>query len=152
MVQTYSDGKYIYSVDMMFAYIEMYKPKYIERHFDDLLDALDYKGWGEPDKNVDFSPKDVLENPKKYKKDYERIQNADLSYPIIIADGKKPHIIDGVHRLTKAYIKKKTTIKAYVFDKKILSKFIIAQYGEWDKIDALNTYDFIITFVKRFCD
>ena len=32
MVQTYSDNNKIYSVDMMFAYINIYKPKIMKKY------------------------------------------------------------------------------------------------------------------------
>ena len=41
---------------------------------------MDAKGWG--DGNI--SVNDVLNNPKKYKDDYNRINKANLKYPIIM--------------------------------------------------------------------
>lgn len=56
MVRTYSNGRKIYSVDMMFEYINIYKPKskyiYITPT---LLKNLEYKGWGDPKKNLLFT-------------------------------------------------------------------------------------------------
>jgi hypothetical protein len=42
MVQTFSDDKKIYSVDMMFAYIHIYKPKYNKINVEQFLKTLDY--------------------------------------------------------------------------------------------------------------
>jgi hypothetical protein len=41
---------------------------------------------------------DKNNNPEKYYEEYNRINKANLNYPIII---DKNNIIDGVHRLTK---------------------------------------------------
>jgi glutaredoxin len=147
MVQTTSIGKKIYSVDMMFAYINIFTPKYVEVKVNDYIFDLDYKGWGNPEKNISYSPKDVLENPKKYSEDYLRIKNAELNYPIIIING---NIVDGIHRLTKAYLLNKKNIKAYTFDGKILNKFLINKNGDWNKVNKLNIYDYIELFYKRF--
>lgn len=148
MVQTYSDNKFIYSVDMMFAYIYFNKPKYQLIPVNDLLKTLEYDGWGDPIKNIKYSALDVINNPKKYKDDFNRIKKADLSYPIILSYDN--NIVDGVHRLTKSYLEKKDNIKAYKFDKNTMKKFIIGKYGEWNKVDNMNTYNFIILYEKRF--
>jgi hypothetical protein len=57
------------------------------------------------------SPNEVLENPENenYKKHRERIDNADLSYPIMLRlkrNSEPPDVIDGVHRIAK-YFKNK---------------------------------------------
>ena len=44
--QTFSDDKKIYSVDMMFAYINIFKTTYTNIKTNQLLHNLDYKGWG----------------------------------------------------------------------------------------------------------
>lgn len=149
MVQTYSDNNYIYSVDMMFAYLHFNKVKSIKYKIDEnILKNLDYSGWGDPIKNIKYSPKQVLNNPSKFPEDYDRIQNADLKYPIIITgDG---NIIDGVHRLTKSVLLEKKYINAYVFDNKLMKEFIIAKHNDWNKVDNLKTYQFIILYVERF--
>ena len=51
----------------------------------------------------------TTENKDKYKKDYELIKDAKLNYPIIIY---KSRIVDGVHRLAKAHMKKVKKLKA----------------------------------------
>jgi hypothetical protein len=47
MPQIFSDNKKIYSVDMMFAYINIFKPTYTKIKIDQLLHNLEYKGWGD---------------------------------------------------------------------------------------------------------
>ena len=150
-MQTFSNEKYIYSVDMMFAYINLFK-KNLEVEsipVDEIKNALEFKGWGDPRKKL-YSPKDVLKNPKKYPDEVKRIENADLKYPIIMFENPG-FIVDGVHRLTKAVLENKKTIRAYVFGKDIMKKFKIAKAGEWDKIDNIHTNEIIETFYKHFC-
>lgn len=149
MVHTYSDSKNIYSVDLMLAYITIFKPTdlIVQINISDYLSTLEYKGWGNPKKKTLYSPLDVINNPKKYSDEYDRINKAKLNYPIII---DKNNIIDGVHRLTKAYLLGKKNIKAYFFDKQLLKKFLINNMGDYDKIDNLTISDFIILFNRRF--
>ena len=148
MPKTYSDDKYIYSVDMMFTYLYLNKMKSEKYPINKLLDNLSHPGWGDPITNVSYSPYNVLENPIKYKEDYDRIQNADLSYPIIIND--TGNIIDGVHRLTKAVLSNKKYINCYIFNKKLMKKFIIAKANKWDYVDKLKVYQFMVLYIERF--
>lgn len=151
MVQTYSDDKYIYSVDLMFVYIHYHKPKYIKIKVADLLDNLNHNGWND-DPNNDpkyaFSANDVMNNPDEHEADFLRIMNADLSYPIIIT--RNNNIVDGIHRLSKAYLEKKKYIKAYTFDSKLMKKFIITKKGNWDLVNDLRSYNLIMLYIERF--
>jgi len=149
MVRTFSSNRKIYSVDMMFAYINIYKPKSTSVDIDDLLHNLEYKGWGDPIKSILYSPLDVLKNPnkKQYKKEIQRIENADLKYPIIIYNN---NIVDGVHRLTKANLQGKKKIKAYIFNSDLMKKFLINNNRDWEKVDNMEAYELIQLFHKRF--
>lgn len=69
--------------------------------------------------NVNFSPKTVIENPTKYRRHYERIQKADLSYPIIVSEDTH-ELFDGAHRLSKAVLNKIPTINGYIIPNYIL--------------------------------
>jgi hypothetical protein len=91
MPHTTSKGKNVYSVDLMFAYINIFKPKAIKINLNDIKYDMNAKGWGNGDISVNY----VLKNPKKYKDDYDRINNANLKYPIIM--DTKGNIFDGVH-------------------------------------------------------
>lgn len=149
MVQTYSDNKYIYSVDMMFVYIFRSKLKPIKMKTKNLLYQLQYDGWGDPEKNIKYSAIEVIDNPQKHEDDFERILKADLRYPIIIShDG---NIVDGIHRLSKAYLEKIKFLKAYSFNENLMKKFIIAKKDQWDKVDKMEIYDLINIYVDRFC-
>ena len=59
-----------------------------------------------------LTPKEIIENPEKYKEEYERTMNADLSYPIDIMENKgRWLILDGLHRLMKAFIQNQKTVQ-----------------------------------------
>lgn len=147
MPQTFSDDKKIYSVDMMFAYINIFKPKYTKIKIDQLLHTLEYKGWGDPKINLFYSPKQVLDNPKKYKDEIKRINEANLKYLIIVYNN---NIVDGVHRLTKSCLLNKKTIKAYIFDDKTIKNFIIDKNKDWNKVDQIQIHNYIELFIKKF--
>ena len=147
MPQTFSDDKKIYSVDMMFAYINIFKPTYTNIKTNQLLHNLDYKGWGDPKINLFYSAKQVLENPKKYKDEIKRINEANLKYPIIVYNN---NIVDGVHRLTKSCLLNKKTIKAYIFDDKLIKNFIIDKNKDWNKVDKIQIYNYIELFITKF--
>lgn len=61
------------------------------------------------------------------------------------------NVVDGVHRLTKAYLTNQKKIKAYIFTKKEMNKFLINKTIDWNKVDELQTFDFIKLFYERFC-
>lgn len=82
---------------------------------------------------------------KKYKADYDRIVNADMSYPVIMA---KNMLIDGAHRVAKSFLNKDGYIKAYVLDAATFRKFRIAKVKE---ADTIITSDLIQRFMKNFC-
>ena len=84
----------------MFLYVKTISSKKLE--IKNLLSQLKIKDWS------NFSPIQIVENKNISPNDYKRIINADLRYPIII--NEKHKIIDGMHRLAKAYLKNKKKI------------------------------------------
>ena len=107
--KTYNHNKNIYSVDMMLSYINLYGHPIVKMPIEKFIPQLNENVWGE------WSPMDVIKkiDSKKYKKDAELIKRANLEYPIIVS-GK--HIVDGYHRLSKAYIEKKTVNVIFNFE------------------------------------
>ena len=114
---TYTDDKFIYSVDLMFLYIKTIISNEIK--IKKLLPQLKINDWG------NLSPYEVILDKNKSIEHYNRIIKSDLRYPIII--NKKYQIIDGMHRLAKAYLNNKTNIKAYIINDKIMKKCIIGK-------------------------
>ena len=89
-----SDGKKYAATDML-KYIKENKVKTETLHIDSMAFPIRFS-WLNA---IDFAEHMI------------RVQNADLQYPIIIhRDG---HIVDWYHRLIKAIIEEKKTIKAY---------------------------------------
>ena len=142
MPHTTSKGKHVYSVDLMFAYINIFKPEIHKINLDSVNYDVNAKCWG--DGNI--SVYDVLQNPKKYKDDYDRINNANLKYPIIM--DFKGNIFDGVHRYIKAKKLNKKTIKVYLFNNELLKNFIIDKNSNYNKKLEINEY--IELFYKKF--
>jgi hypothetical protein len=114
---------------------------------DDLLHNLEFKCWGDPAKGIEYSPYNVLNSPNKYQWEIDRINNSNLKYPIIIY---KNNIVDGVHRLTKAELLNKKSIKVLVFDDDMMKYFLIGKRKDWSKVDAMQLWDLIALFYKRF--
>jgi len=142
MPNTTSIDKNVFSVDLMFAYINIFKPDKIKIKLNNINYDMDNKGWG--DSNIFVN--DVLKNPKKYKNDYNRIISSNLKYPIIM--DSKGIIIDGVHRYIKSKLLNKKTINSYIFDDKLLKKFIINNNGNYNVKLEINEY--IELFYKKF--
>ena len=76
-----------------------------------------------------------------------RITNSNLKFPISIY---KDEIIDGYHRLTKSYILNKKTIKVFLFDDKIMNKFVVNEKKDYDYVNNLRLYEYIKLFIKNF--
>lgn len=66
---------------------------------------FDIPFWNTTRGYYDLNPNQVILNQKLYKEEYNRVMIADLKYPIDIMFNKgKWLILDGLHRLVKAYI------------------------------------------------
>jgi hypothetical protein len=141
-VAYFSDDKYKYSIALMFAYINLCKPNKTKLNLDELTFNLEYNCW----KN-NVRPIDVLNDIKneKYKDEVFRIKNANIKYPIIIDSNY--NILDGVHRYVKHIIENKKTINVYIFDKKLMKKFIIGKRNETVNLEINN---YIELFYRRF--
>ena len=142
ITEYYSDDKYKYSTALMFAYINLQKPKKVKIKTSTLLFNLDLNCW---DNNT--KPSDVISclTDEKYKDEVNRITKSDTKYPIIVDSNL--FIIDGMHRLVKSVINNKKTIDAYMFDKKLMKKFIV---GARDEKINLKLNDYIELYNQRF--
>lgn len=146
MTHTTTIGKTIYSVDMMIAYVRLNSLPKVRYQVQELADALlSPKGWGQ---EVKYSALDVIARPNEYKEDYDRIQNANLRFPIFMTSGGQ--LLDGVHRIAKAAATGRKTLSAYVFDPELLKKFIVNRRADYQKVYDMNMHDFITMYVERF--
>lgn len=154
MVRLYSYNKKIYSIDMMFAYVNLFKPKTISIDVKTLKPLLEHKCWTMPgnfkkvfETKKTYSPLEVINNPKKYAYDMDRIKKCNMKFPIII-DSKD--VIDGRHRLAKAYMMGMKKIKAYFFDDALMDEFLLSRTGYVKKLDTIDINDIVELFYKKF--
>lgn len=102
---TYEAEKKEYLIDMLIELTVENKSKSVP--IEDLKYNLEEAVWSDG-KNKNYSPQDVLNDPKKFADEMEQIEEAELKYPIFIY---KDEIVDGFHRLAKAVLKNKKTIE-----------------------------------------
>lgn len=144
--KTYHNNKNIFSVDMMISYVNLFGHPKVTLPVDVFIPQLEEKVWG------DWSPTDVVNNMsvKKYKDDAEKIQKADLAYPVIVTGKHK--IVDGFHRVAKAYLEGKKYIDVYVFNSDLMNKFIINRDMNFVKVhNQTSIHELIELWSKRFC-
>ncbi len=74
---------------------------------------LDLPFWEDEVGNIVITPKEVITNPDKYAAHWARINSADTSYPLDIMKNKhgKWLTLDGLHRLVKLILDKKTVVQ-----------------------------------------
>lgn len=147
-MQSFSNGKQIFSVNMMFSYLQKHNHPVSSHKLSEFDHIFSDNCWGDPSLNISYSPNDVLSFPEKYPNDHTRITNADLSYPIIITSNN--HVIDGVHRLSHCLKNNIDTINAYFFDEDLLNKFMICDTIDWDFVDNLDLDYLDNLFNERF--
>jgi hypothetical protein len=145
MVHTYSNDDKIYLVDLMIAYVNIFKYPLSTIDTSDYFDCLHDNCWRKHGKK--YSPMDVLKNPTHYEHDMKKIREAELKYPVIMHNGV---IVDGMHRLAKAYLQNKTELHAYNFGDTLMKKFLISNSGDYKKLEKFDVHDFIEIFNDRF--
>jgi hypothetical protein len=85
----------------------------IDLDINELLWHFDIPFWEKEDTD-DYNLKawDVINFPDIEKSHFKKVQDADLAYPIDIMENKgRLLILDGLHRLVKAYMKGDTMVK-----------------------------------------
>ena len=105
------DGKRVYDTERLWSLVSRRTPT--RRKIKPLEWHLKEKVWS-------MRPMDVIRNRKKHSRHWSRIKNADLSYPILVND--EGIIIDGCHRLSKAYMMGRATILVHEVSEKDLRK------------------------------
>ena len=72
-----------------------------------------------------LTSKEIIENPKKYREEYDRTLKADLKYPIDIMENKgRWLILDGLHRLMKAYIQKQKRVSVRIIPRERIPEIL----------------------------
>ncbi len=158
IIRSYSDSKYIYSVNMMFIFINMYKYKHRKILLNNIINNLHYNVWGSIKSEDRYSPMNVINNPNNYEKNSKLIKESELKYPIIgyfVIDKNNKnniYIIDGYHRLAKAYLDKNKYINIYIFTQEMLKYFKITKY-DYNGIDLIKNIkesEILSIYNKRF--
>lgn len=96
----------------------------------ELLWHFDYPFWEKEGTNEwNLTPWELINNPEKEPTHYKRVQSVDMSYPLqIMQYNRRWLLLDGLHRLVKAYLEKMDTVKI----RKIpLSTISAIKTGEW---------------------
>ena len=135
--------KDLYSVYLMHKYVNKFKPKKVDLDINNFLYVQHMPVWTDRKLNMSMTIYNAIERFKKCSTDYEKILKADLKYPIICTyDPLDTYLVmDGYHRLGKAFLLKKKTIKAYVFtDPKLLKKFKLGPLHDdtYKKLDKMT--------------
>ena len=112
--QTYRDNKKTYNVDELIKLTK--NNKVVEEPISKFKKNLKEDMWEDSDEN-DISLQDVLDNRSKYKRESVRIKEVTFKYPILVWKGD---IVDGNHRLAKAFDEEKETIDVrYITDEQM---------------------------------
>ena len=71
----------------------------------------------------DISPLEVINNPEATPHQFERLMNADLSYPIdMLSYENRTWILDGIHRLAKAYLLNKDVLELRIHEHEVITR------------------------------
>lgn len=119
---TYTTNGVSYDIAKLIKYTDNLRAHEVDMRY--LIHNLHNKSWSDENKTykdgetVDlFSPIDALLdsiNPRSTRH-RQRIAEAEMHYPIIIDSYE--NVIDGLHRLTKAFLLNHNTIRCFVLDK-----------------------------------
>lgn len=152
----FASDKGTYIIDLMFVYVNDYKPRRTKINLLYLLHHL-YEGIWLDDESDDYiSPISVILNPgaPQFSHHIKRIRGADYNkYPIFVLYDKDEYtIVDGYHRLAKCVMNKDKEIPAYVFTAKEMAMFKLPRHIPEDV--NLSHYELTMLYnkqVKRIC-
>lgn len=148
VINVYIDDKYIYSIHMIYAYINLFNLVPEKIKIKQVVDNLSQPVWNNKTKPIDvLSVMMKKENNNNYSEDIKQIKQSDVEKPIIITENDI--IIDGMYILAKSKLDSKQHVNAYIIDKSLLKKFRILRHNETDKIKTLNINNYIEIFVKN---
>lgn len=73
---------------------------------------LDVPFWWTSGGFYNLTPREVVNNPEKYKEEYERVLKADLKHPLDVMFWRGRWLfLDGLHRFVKAYLAGEKAVK-----------------------------------------
>jgi hypothetical protein len=83
-----------------------------EMEINEFLWIFDLPFWEDEEGNIVITPREVIKNPDNYPYHTNKILECDTSYPIDVMKNKKGRwlTLDGLHRLVKLYLNKKTKV------------------------------------------
>jgi hypothetical protein len=119
----FGDG-HIYSIDILFWIIKDLKIPFIVKPLSTYKRYVSRGSTFWQENGETIGPYDVMKYPKKYPKHKLRVDKSDLRYPILVTRTNK--ILDGAHRITKAFLTNKKNIKVRIIKPDILKLIIIA--------------------------
>jgi hypothetical protein len=103
-------------------------------HIDELKWNLEFPWW-ETYEGVRYNlrPKEVLNNLDKYPIHKDRINNADISYPLLLVQTKQDRwlIFDGMHRYLKQILDGKSTVQCQKFTIDEMNDYIADTHREF---------------------
>lgn len=71
-----------------------------------------------------LTPREVINNVEGSRIHYQRVQESDLQFPILLTEKSgKWLVVDGVHRLVKAFETGNKTIKAKSFSSEVIAQY-----------------------------
>ena len=81
--------------------------------------------WSKPNGYYDIKPSEVINQPEKFREEYERTMQADMSYPIDVMCWKERWLIlDGLHRLMKLSIQGKEIVSVRKIPQSAIPKIL----------------------------
>lgn len=84
----------------------------MEISIDELVWHFDISFWFSSGGKYNLTPKEVIDNPAKFRNEYDRIQNSDTTHPLDIMLWKnKWQLLDGLHRLAKLHLQGNKVVK-----------------------------------------
>lgn len=112
------DEKRVWALDVPITEMDI---KELIWHFD-----IPFHWYGDGVYNL--TSKEIIENPEKYKEEYERTMKADLKYPIDIMKNKDRWLIlDGLHRLMRAYIQGLKIVQVRIIPRDKIPEILMEQ-------------------------
>lgn len=105
----------------------------VELAVDELAWQLDLPWWRAGQKHFALSPLDVWREPVAYASQWQRTLAADLTYPIHVLERAPLVILDGVHRLLKAFGQARERINACVVSHRLFVEVIIDR-PNWPRV------------------